>query len=216
MNYKLSDAPLKLREFGRNVQSMVDYAKSIEDKDKRNVVANEIIRIMSNLTPNVKDIPDYKQKLWDALFLISGYDFDVDAPYPLPERPENEGQSRPRMEYYSGRPRYKQYGYNIHLMIKKAVEMEDGEEKEAMINQIANTMKLFLKTLDRDSAQEEVIAQHITEISRGKLSVQPEDLTLNKIVLNPPLKGHSTPSKSGRNNNKNHKRKSNKGGRRRK
>ncbi|MEZ4829494.1 MAG: DUF4290 domain-containing protein [Bacteroidia bacterium] len=217
MKYKISAEPLKLREFGRNVQSMVNYALTIEDKEVRTRVANEIVKIMTNLNPNLKDNPDYKQKLWDALFLISENELDVESPFPKPEHTTLVLKGGKKVPYLKEKPRYRQYGNHVHMMISKAIEMEDGPFKADYINQIANTMKLFLKTMDRDNAQEEVIAEHMNEISRGRIKVQAEDLTLSRVALNPPLFNqpttHKTPSRNNNNNNnggKNFKRKNNK------
>ncbi|MDX2249087.1 MAG: DUF4290 domain-containing protein [Bacteroidia bacterium] len=201
MKYKISQEPLKLREFGRNIQSMVDYARSIDDRDTRTRVVNEIIKIMTNLNPNLKENPDYKQKLWDAVFLICENELDVDAPYPKPKNLDIFLKGGKKVPYQKGRPKYRQYGNHVHLMIGKAIEMEEGPYKADYINQIANTMKLFLKTMDRDSIQEEIIAEHMNDISGGKIRVQAEDLTLSKVALNPPLYNQPTTHKPHHRNN---------------
>ncbi|MEZ4777531.1 MAG: DUF4290 domain-containing protein [Bacteroidia bacterium] len=203
MKYKISEEPLKLREFGRNVQAMVDYAQTITDRDVRTRVANEIVRIMTNLNPNLKDNPDYKQKLWDAVFLISENQLDVEAPYPKPENLAIILKGGKKVPYQKGKPKYRQYGNHVHLMIGKAIDMEEGPYKVDYINQIANTMRLFLKTMDRDSAQEEVIAEHINDISGGRIRVQAEDLTLSRVALNPPLYNQPTTHKPHNRGNKN-------------
>ena len=184
MRYKVSETPLRLREYGRNIQGMVEFAKSIEDRERRTLVAHEIVRIMSNLNPNVKEIPDYKQKLWDHIHMIANYQLDVDCPYPVPDPELEEEARKKRMPYYKGRPRYRQYGWNIQLMVQKAAEMEDGPEKTQYINTIANTMQLFLRNLDRESTPESVIAEHIRDLSSGKLQVNGEDLTMVKLPVN--------------------------------
>ena len=180
MDYYISDTPLRLREFGRNIQAMVEYAKTIEDKDQRTRVANEIIRIMSNLKPAIKEVPDFKQKLWDAIFMISDYDFDVEAPFDMPLPPENRPKDKEHMPYYKAKPRYKQYGVNVQLMVHKAVAMEDSPEKTAYLNLIANAMRQFLRTGDRDSTPEEIIAGQMEEMSGGKLKVDPLGLTITR------------------------------------
>lgn len=197
MKYKISDSPLKLREYGRNIQAMVEYVKQIEDREVRTKLAHEIVRIMSNLHPQVREVPDYKQKLWDHLFMISGFDLDVEAPYPMPDAEELMGKPQGRMEYYRGKSRYRQYGWNVQLMIRKAVEMPEGKEKKDYINLIANTMKMFLRSMDRETTPEEIIAEHINEISKGKLNVRGEDLTFSKVQVN-----FNKPNHGGSNNNK--------------
>ncbi|WNJ21237.1 DUF4290 domain-containing protein [Pontibacter sp. G13] len=200
MKYHLTDTPLKLREYGRNVQSMVEYALTLEDRDQRTVVASEIVRIMSNLNPSLKENPDYKQKLWDSLFIISGFELDVDSPYPIPEAEVVMGRPEKRMDYYRSHPRYRQYGVNVELMVKAAIDMEEGPKKTAYLNMIANTMKLFLRASDRDSTPEEVIAEHIRDLSSGKIKVKGEDLTISKVQVQYPSNkgGRSGNKRSGR------------------
>ena len=99
---------------------------------------------MGNLNPHLKEIPEYKQKLWDAIFIISEMKLEVDAPFPMPEEPEPAHISRERLPYMKGKPRYKQYGRNVQLMIEKASQMEDDDTRKVYVNQIANTMQQFL------------------------------------------------------------------------
>ncbi|MEO0897469.1 MAG: DUF4290 domain-containing protein [Bacteroidota bacterium] len=204
MDYKISDAPLRLREFGRNIQSMIEYAKTIEDKDLRTRVAHEIIRIMGNLNPSIKENPDYKQKLWDSLHIIGEYTLDIDSPFEPPLSPEVKPTPE-RMDYYTLKPRYKQYGMNVQLMIRKAIDMEDGEFKTAYLNLIANTMKQFLRNMNRETTPEEVIAEHMRDLSGGKLSIEGTDLTINKAHPNFSNNNHNNRNnrgKGGRRNNK--------------
>lgn len=198
MSYNISDTPLKLKEYGRNIQTMIEYAKSLEDKEKQARIVKEIIGIMSNLNPHLIEIPDYKQKLWGDLLAISNFELDIELPDSI-KLPKNRAlETVDRMDYHNGRPRYKQYGWNVELMIHKAIKMEKGKEKDEYINLIANTMKLFLRNMDRETTPEAVIAEHIREISGGKLKVKGEDLTFTKPI--------STKSNHRGNNNNHHKR----------
>lgn len=183
MEYSISEHPLKLREYGRNIQSLVDYAKTIEDKDTRTRISHEIIRIMGNLNPSLRENPDYKQKLWDAIHAIGDFELDIDSPFPVPPKPE-EQEPKKRMEYFRLRPRYRQYGVNVQMMIEKALTMEEGEFKSAYLNLIANTMKQFLRNMDRETTPEGVIAEHMRDLSKGRLEVSGEDLTINKAPVN--------------------------------
>lgn len=182
MKYNISESPLKLREYGRNVQSMVEYAKTIEDKDRRSRVIKEIVRIMVNLHPEIKDQPDYEVKLWDHLYMIADFDLDIDSPYPAPDPSEVTKKPEARMEYHRPKTRFKQYGKNTELMIQKAAGMEDGEQKRKFIDYIATIMRQFAQQISKDAAQEVVIAAQINEISKGKLKVKPEDLNITKVT----------------------------------
>ena len=188
MKYKISDTPLKMREYGRNIQAMVEYIKTLEDREKRTKLAHEIILIMSNLQPQIKEYPDFKQKLWDSLFNIADFELDVDSPFPPPSKEMFGGKKEKRMEYYSGKPSYRQYGHNVDLMVQAAIKMEEGEAKKKYVNLLANTMNQFLWNIHREATPESVIAGQIKEISKGKLIVKAEDITLHKIV--PPKNNH--------------------------
>lgn len=210
LHYKISDTPLKLKEYGRNIQSMVEYAKSVTDREKRTQIAHQIVEIMSNLKPHLREIPDYKQKLWDHLLIISDFNLDVDSPYPLLSRETHKSRVKDRLPYHHSRPAYRQYGWNVELMIQKAIKMEEGKAKENYINLIANTMKQFLRNMDRETTPENVIADHIREISRDRLDVKGDDLTINRATTS----HKSNHRNNGYSNNKRHNR--NGKGRRRK
>jgi hypothetical protein len=203
MKYKISETPLKLKEYGRNIQSMVEYAKTIEDKEKRTRVIHTIIRIMGNLNPSIKENPDYKQKLWDHVHLIGEFSLDVNSPYPVPSPEDLINKTPPKMSYFQRKPKFKQYGLNIDLMVDNAIAMPESERKNAYINFIANTMKQFLQSQNRGTP-EDLIAKHIGEISEGKIKVKPEDIVLSKTPLAAPLKNTNGYTKKSRNNrNKN-------------
>ncbi|MEL6672286.1 MAG: DUF4290 domain-containing protein [Bacteroidota bacterium] len=206
MEYYISESRLKLREYGRNVQSMIEYAKTLEDKEFKTAVVHEIVRIMSNLKPSIKDIPDYKQKLWDYIYLVADYDLDVDSPYPVPTRESKETIIEEHMPYYKGRPRYRQYGKNLELMIEEAIKMEDEEKKKTYINQIANTMRLFLRNQDKDIG-ETVIVEHIRDLSDGRLEVNPDELVMHKLPPMPQQQKNNRNNKRGRHGKNNRRKK---------
>ena len=130
--YNTERVTLHIPEYGRNVQKMVDYLKTIEDRQKRNEQARAIIKVMEILNPAVHLQENYEHKLWDHLFIISGFDLDIDAPYPMPA-PESLNE-RPRMVPIQKKPvKATHYGRNIESMIDLVAEKEDGEAKTAMI-----------------------------------------------------------------------------------
>ena len=200
MQYYISDTQLKHREFGRNVQSMVEYAKQLEDRDQRTRLAHEIVRIMSNLNPQIKELPDYQQQLWEYLFIIADFELDVDAPYPPPSPDIVMSRPTERMEYYRGKPTYRQYGKNVELMINSASEMEDSPEKTEYVNLIANTMRQFVRNAGKEVPPEEVIASHIQELSDNRLEVDASNLQLYRTT--PPAKQHHPSKSKGRSKNK--------------
>ena len=130
-DYNTSRKKLALPEYGRNVHNMVDLVMQIEDRDIRNQAAQALIDVMGNLNPWLRDIPDFKHKLWDHLAIMAEFKLDIDYPYnpPLPEIL----LEKPHKVPYSQRDiRYKHYGYTMELMIRKAMEFEDGKEKDIL------------------------------------------------------------------------------------
>ena len=138
-DYNTTSKKLILPEYGRNIQKMVDHIMTIEDRDERNKAAKTIIGVMGNLNPHLRDINDFKHKLWDHLAIISDFKLDIDSPYELPE-PEELYAKPKKLEYNQKSIRYKHYGHSIVMMIDKAVEMEEGEEKKDLVKMIANHM----------------------------------------------------------------------------
>ncbi|MEL7529897.1 MAG: DUF4290 domain-containing protein [Bacteroidota bacterium] len=214
MKYYVSNEPLRLREYGRNVQQMIDFARTIEDRDERSAVVEEIVRIMNALNPSPKDTEDYRRKMWDHMFLMAEFDLDVEAPFPIPTKEQVIGRPTKHIGYYKGKARYRQYGQNIEKMIDNAVEMENPEKKEAYLNLIANSMMQFLRHTDRYSSPEEVIAQQINELSRGKLQVKAEDLVISAKAPSP-QPTFPRNNKSKKKNKKNRRSNSNSNNRRR-
>lgn len=214
MKYRVSDTPLRLRAYGRNVQSMVEFAKNLESKEDRTRIAKEIVQIMVCLDPDIKESPDYEQQLWDYLFMISDYDFDIDAPYPMPARIEEGPQYHgERMDYPAVKPRYRQYGKNVENMVQKAAEMPEGPAKTEYLNLIANIMKQFLANIDRENTPDTAIAEHIRDMSNGQISLNLEEIEIAKPVAHPPQSNQSKSSKGGR-GRANNRRRSGSGGKR--
>jgi hypothetical protein len=169
-DYNTQRKRMALPEYGRNVQKMVDHIKTIEDRDERNRAAKTIIAIMGNLNPHLRDIGDFKHKLWDHLALIADFDLDIDSPYPTPE-PEKFVEKPKVIPYHQGSIRFLHYGRIIELMINAASEMEDGDEKEYLTNLIVNQMKKAYITWNRSQVADEVIIENLKLLSRGKLKI---------------------------------------------
>lgn len=157
-------------EYGRNIQKMIDFAISVENRDERNRVAQAIIMVMGQLNPHLRDVTDFKHKLWDHIFIISDFKLDVDSPYPKPTR--ETFQTKPdRVSYPSNDIRYKHYGKTVERIISKAREYAEGEERNALVEQIANLMKRSYLTWNRDSVNDEVILKQLNELSKGELKL---------------------------------------------
>ena len=176
MDYNTQRKRLILPEYGRKIHKMVDHITTIEDREERNKAARTIISIMGSLNPHLRDIADFKHKLWDHLALMSDFNLDIEWPYELPERSEFE--EKPKQVPYNTFPiKYKHYGKCLELMVKEAIKIEDKEEKHALIKLIANHMKKSFLMWNRNTVSDEDILNDLNELSEGKLSI-PEDLRL--------------------------------------
>lgn len=177
MEYNTTRKKLAMPEYGRNVQKMINYAISIEDRDKRLRVAHVIVNIMAQMHPKLKEAADYKHKLWDHLFIISDWEIDVEGPFPAP--PRDVLNTKPeRVSYKSGKIKYKPYGKNIEALINKAIDYEEGPEKEAFMKAIANHLKKSYLNWNRDSVNDDLIFEHFADLSAGKLNIK-GDFKLN-------------------------------------
>ena len=193
MEYNTNRTKLLMPEYGRNIQQMVEYCKSIPSKEERNEVAKTIVEFMGQRNPHLRDEENYKHKLWDHLYILADYDLDVDAPYPFPTK-EELAQKPNRMDYPSFENEYKFYGKSILQLIDRAIELEEGEEKEALIQVIANNMKKSYNVYNKEHVQDEVIFRHLKELSQDKLDLTGiETLDKSKIYH---------PSRNKRNNHK--------------
>ncbi len=174
--YNTERVTLYIPEYGRNVQKMVDYLKTIEDREKRNEQARAIIKVMEIINPAVHLQDNYEQKLWDHLHIISGFDLDVDSPYPAPA-PESLNV-KPLPIPYPGKPvKAAHYGRNIENMIDYIACVEDGESKTSMIRSLAIYLRQQYLIWNKDSVCDQTIFQDIERMSDCRIKV-PEGLQL--------------------------------------
>lgn len=206
-DYNTRRPQMVIPEYGRNIQKMVEHAINTPDREERNKIATAIISVMGQLNPHLRDIADFKHKLWDHLFIISDFKLDVDSPYPLPEKEEIMRKPE-RMDYPKTDNRFKHYGKSVANLINRAIEFPEGEEKEALIGVIVNLMKKSYLTFNQDSVDDTQILKDLETLSKGQLKVS------DKIVIVPTneiLALTKTKRKPTNNNNKNHKQNNNKG-----
>jgi len=173
--YNTSKPRLVLAEYGRNIQKLVEYLSTIEDRDKRNQYAHTLIELMRQLNPDVKEGSESTQKLWDDLYIMSNFTLDVDSPYPVPEE-EILLKKPERVPYHQGGIRYKHYGKNIEMLIEKAATLEDSEEQKAALVAIGKLMKGFYASWNRETVEDEVIHKNIRELSRKQLDIPIEEV----------------------------------------
>lgn len=169
MEYATQKDNLILAEYGRHVQEMVNHTMNIEDRTMRNEAAETIILIMNQLNPSYKGSDELQQKLWEDLFIISGYKLDIDSPYP---KPEPKGDTRPeKVEYPDQDFKYKHYGKIIESLIEAAIKIENEDERQELTQMIANLMKRSYLNFNRDSVNEDMIIDQLSTLSGGRLKL---------------------------------------------
>ncbi len=170
MEYNTKRTQLQMPEYGRLIQQMVEHCKTLTDKDERNSAALAIIEFMGLRNPHLRDEENYKHKLWDHLFILAEYNLDVDSPYPI--LTEEELSTKPaRMVYPSFDNAYKFYGKSILQLIDHAIALEPGDEKEALIQVIANNMKKSYNVYNKEHVQDDVIVRHLKDLSQNRLDL---------------------------------------------
>ena len=177
--YNTEREKLQMPEYGRNVLQMVEQLKEIPDKAKRSEQAKAVVKVMETLNPQVHTQENYEQKLWDHLYMIAGYDLDIDAPYPAP-LPEAKAV-RPMMIPIDKTPiRATHYGRNIESIIDLVAGEPDGDVKRAMLRSLAIYMRQQYLIWNKDSVADETIFADIEKMSDYRIKV-PDDLVLSKI-----------------------------------
>jgi hypothetical protein len=169
---------------------MVDYLSTIEDREKRNRSAQTVIDVMGNLYPYLRDVAEFKHKLWDHLAIMSDFKLDIDYPYD-PPTPDTLLEKPKKVPYNQNNIKYRHYGHTMELLIKKAIEME-GEEKDIIIEQLANQMKKLYLTWNKDAVEDEKIIKDMEILSHGKVEISDDiQLTETKAILGKPKKKKS-------------------------
>lgn len=177
MKYNTEEKKMVLPEYGRNIQNMVDYCVTIEEREERKHCANTIINIMGNMFPHLRDVNDFKHILWDHLAIMADFKLDIDYPYEIIKK-ENLYAKPPRLRYINSRIRYRHYGRTLELMINKANEMEAGSEKDALVKLIATQMKKSFLTWNKESVDDRKIFKDLEELSRGEIVLKEDEYKL--------------------------------------
>ena len=196
--YNTKRPELILKEYGRNIQKLVNYILEIKDEEKRKEYSYTLVELMKLINPALKDGNEFTQKLWDDLFIISDFNLEVDSPYPKPA-PEVLTRKPDKLEYNNHKLKYKHYGRNIELLIKQATEIKDEQEQKDAIIYLGRLMRSFYGVWNKEVVDEGVILGHIKELSEGKLSIDLKTVK-EQNLFEPTYK--ERPRRSGGNNGK--------------
>lgn len=168
MEYNSQRETITLPEYGRNLHKMVEKVVNTADREKRTRYAHQLIEVMAQLHNTAKDSPEMRHKLWDHLHIMAGFQLDVDSPFPPPSQEVLHTLPKP-LAYPKGNLKYNFYGRNIQDLINKVAGLEDGQEKEVLVRNIANQMKKSYLLWNRDSVEDSLIAQHLWDMSHHRL-----------------------------------------------
>ena len=182
MEYNTTRGKLILPEYGRNVQNMIAHAMEISDRKERNRAAQAIIEVMGQLNPHLRDVDDFRHKLWTHLFVMSDFNLEVDSPYEIPKA--ESLQEKPKlMAYPKSKIRYGHYGKYTQEILESAKEITKADERDYLKNTMANFMKKQFLSHNNDTVENHVIADQLKELSKGDLVLENPDELMNTNVL---------------------------------
>ena len=170
LEYNSEREKLIIPEYGRHIQKLVYHCLNIENVDERNKMAKAIVDVMGNLQPHLRDVPDFKHKLWDQLFIMSDFKLEVDSPFEKPEKEVLQAKPGP-LEYPKLASKYRFYGNNSQTMIDTSLTWDEGEARDALYYTIANHMKKCYLNWNKDTVEDQVIFTHLNELSNGKINL---------------------------------------------
>src|SRR5688572_23454810 len=173
--YNTQRPSIILKEYGRNVQKLVEYIRNEPSKDKRTEMAYTLIELIKQLTPSLKEQPENPQRLWDDLYIIADFNLDIDSPYPVPER-DILFKKPKRMDYPQSPIQFKHYGKNIERLVQEAVKLEDPQEREDAIIYLGKLMKTFYANWNKEPLDDSIILRDINMMSGGALT-----MTIDKV-----------------------------------
>ena len=171
LEYNSQRTALKIPEYGRHVQKLVDYCVTLTCAEERQKMANAIVDVMGNLQPHLRDVPDFKHKLWDQIFIMSDFKLQVQSPYEKPIKEQLSERPQP-LSYPIQSGKYRYYGHHIVAMIKNAATWQKQSlQEQSIIYMIANHMKKSYLAWNKDSVEDKIIFQHLCDLSDGKINL---------------------------------------------
>jgi uncharacterized protein DUF4290 len=207
-DYNTGREPLKLRQFGRNVQNLASYIKTLETKEERTKYAEALVELMKQVVPTAKANQESNQFLWDDLHLLADFDLDIDCPYPAPTK-ETLASAPEKVKYNKNDLKFRHYGKNVIMLIEEAKKIEDEEVKEATVFHIARLLKSFHGTWNKETPADSLIAKNIGILSGGDLTLNLEKAQelelLDPLYKDKPKPANSNIKNGGKGGGKNQK-----------
>jgi len=201
MTYNSEEEIMTIPEYGRNVQNLVNYTKTLEVKEERQAFAEQVVQLMYQMNPQSKNIMEYKTKLWRHFFMIAKYEVDVTAPEGVTISEVDDVLKPDTVDYPIKEREFRHYGHNVRLLMEKAIAMEDGPKKQEFVEVIASFMKLAYKNWNREHyVSDEIILEDLKSLSKGKLQVT-ENSSLDSLTSAVRYKQKRRPPNNNRSNN---------------
>jgi hypothetical protein len=169
MEYNTTRNELAMREYGRHIQKMIEHLLTIEDPERRQRNAQAVIELMGFLNPHLKNVEDFRHKLWDHLFLISYFKLDVKSPYPIPTKETLKAKPKP-LHYPKRYPKFSHLGKNLEVVINKALQEDNPEKRLGFANAVAYYMKLAYNNWHKEIVHDDAIQGELTNITDGQLT----------------------------------------------
>ena len=188
LDYNTDRPEMTLGEYGRLVQTMLEFCLTLDDKAKRTESAAHIVDTVGRLNPAMRGQPDFARKVWDHLHVMSKFELDVDGPYPAPQRELLEAKPE-RVPYPAKSRSHRYYGVILQNLISTVAEMEPSEERQGIEFDIANQMKRAYLSWNKDTVDDAVIFNDLRLLSGGRLGQEGSALSVAKGVVsqNAPL-----------------------------
>ena len=136
---------------------------------------------------------------------MSDFKLDIDYPYEI-IRKDNLNTRPEVIPYPSTKIRYRHYGRTLEVLIKKAIDFPEGEEKQNLIALICNHMKKDYMTWNKDTVDDRKIAEDLNEYSGGKLQMTDDIIKLMAERINQNYRPKVN-NQNNRRDNRNNKRK---------
>jgi hypothetical protein len=201
MKYNTERKRLPMPEYGRSIQNMINFALTIDDRAERQRCADTIINIMGSMFPHLRDVPDFKHKLWDHLAIMSDFKLDIDYPYEIIKKESLNSKPNP-MPYPHKDIEYKHYGYFIEKMLEKAIEYPETPDKDRLIYLLANQMKKNYSTWNKDGVEDQKIFDDILEMTNGAILITPDAMKLEDVRVVAPVNNNILRRKGKQNTNR--------------
>lgn len=157
-----------MREYGRHIQKMIEHVLTIKDDERRQQNTFAVIELMGFLNPHLKNVDDFRHKLWDHLFLISDFKLEVSSPYPIPTRETLKGKPKP-LPYPKRHPKFSHLGRNLEDIIQKGLKEENPDKRLGFANAVAYYMKLAYNNWHKELVHDDAIQSELNIITEGQL-----------------------------------------------